>query len=383
MRSFAIAGAVLCLAGATTTLGCADSSEATAAGTDALTSCPEAVGTLTLLAIPPSTEVSWASPNTLINSMAASLLSEELLVHSGQAGTPHPEGHTLVELECGDLSFPLTGQTGGQPSLFRMLLSGVGGVAADNDGTLNEFPEVHDDTVLDVQRRQASGHLSRMSFKINRKMCERLRGYHDEYIRRGAFHHFLGQARARRFEGSGCAGFATSFVDVGSLLHRSQFTPLWTRSLVVGNARFSNFLGEDRLPYGSNLLARLSDGHVVTWPKGVDFPARRFGIVLPESSVLDAWSGPEDTPFDIPGQALPSELKAGVPETVYDPLLIAHWIDSVWKEAQPTGKARFLEADWSSTMTGQAKEVVTDARCKMPPSTPFDGDRDSLFDDAE
>ena len=50
----------------------------------------------------------------------------------------------------------------------------------------------------------------------------------------------------------------------------------------------------------------------------------------------------------------------------------------------PKSITRFLHGlEFSSQVVGKAHELSTDARCTEPPSTPFDRDRDDLFEDAE
>ena len=41
------------------------------------------------------------------------------------------------------------------------------------------------------------------------------------------------------------------------------------------------------------------------------------------SSVLDAWSGPEDRPFFVPG--LTGDMTTRLPFTIYDPELMSEW----------------------------------------------------------
>ncbi len=67
---------------------------------------------------------------------------------------------------------------------------------------------------------------------------------------------------------------------------------------------------------------------------------------------------------------------------LYDPQLIAEWAERTWAEATANGTAESLGAAWTATVSGQAHEVVTDARCVMPQTIPFEADDDDLFRDA-
>ena len=129
------------------------------------------------------------------------------------------------------------------------------------------------ETTADIAARQASGHLTRISFKVNRAMCARLKSFVDEYVARGAYSHYDGASRARRFEGAGCAIFGAGVVDVGGLLRRSLMTPAWARTEMIGSARIGDFLGAGSYRYGGNLVAVDDSGAHWVWPKGVAVPA--------------------------------------------------------------------------------------------------------------
>src|SRR5579862_3766626 len=73
--------------------------------------CPEAAGKLTIYAIPPPVALDWSTPNNLLGSVLASRSAASDVVSSGQAAITHSIGHVNVQLDCGDFSIPLTGQT--------------------------------------------------------------------------------------------------------------------------------------------------------------------------------------------------------------------------------------------------------------------------------
>jgi len=104
--------------------------------------------------------------------------------------------------------------------------------------------------------------------------------------------------------------------------------------------------------------------------------------IIPGRDMLDSWTGPEDREFDLPDGA-PPEVQTALPITIYDPMLGADFVEKVWNVAHTSGKTTALGLQWTAGSVGKAHEITTDARCKAPPSTPFDADRDSLFEDPE
>lgn len=345
-------------------------------------SCPAAEGKLVVYAIPPSTSLDWSSPNRLLASVAESSVTERVLVTGGKAKLAHPIGHAHLELECGDLSIPLTGQTGGG-SEWKSGGDGFGVVFRDLDGTMNEFPgPEHDDMVADVKARHASGSISRIAFSISRATCARIKTFHDEYNKRASYKRYSGVARARRFEGAGCAIYGAGVIDVAGLLRRSLFTPVWARSVLVGSARFADVLGKGHYRFGSNLVAPGAQGTSLVWPKGVDIPASTVPI-FPGTTRLDTWNGPEDAPFAVP--ALTSEMSTKVPFSIYDPQLMSEWAEAVWTQATsaPGGTASALGVTWTAATVDHAHEVVTDAHCTPPQTIAFDADNDDLFKDSD
>jgi hypothetical protein len=342
----------------------------------------DVAGKLTLYAIPPAVSLDWSSPNKLLKSTAASMVAGKLLVSSGKAALGHEVGHVNLELDCGDLSIPLTGQTGGG-SEWKSGVDGLGVLLRDFPGSLTEVPgSDHDDMVRDIERREASGLLTRITFTVNRAMCARLKSFHDEYVARGAYVHYSGLDRARRFEGAGCAIFGAGFVDVGGLLRRSLFTPAWARSVFIGSSRYSNFLGRDAFyAFGSNTVARDADGKSWVWPRGVNIPASTFIPRFPGSSTYDTWSGPEDKSLNLP--SLPPELQTKVPFSIYDPQLMAEWAENVWQEATQKGSADAFGVKWKASTVNNVHEVTYDASCVAPQTIAFDADNDDLYKDSD
>jgi hypothetical protein len=344
----------------------------------------ETAGTLTLFAIPPPVALDWSTPNRLLSSVIASRSAAADLVKAGDAAITHSIGHVNLQLDCGDLSIPLTGQTdtgGGED--WQAGTDGAGLLLRDTPGALDAMADIGDpaETAADIAARQASGNVTRVSFRVNRAMCQRLKSFVDEYVARGAYNHYDGASRARRFEGAGCAIFGAGVVDVGGLLRRSLMTPAWARTEMIGSARIGNFLGEGHYRYGGNLVAVDDAGTHWVWPKGVDVPASATSAVVIYSSVLDAWHGPEDAPFAVPG--LTGAMQTQLPFTIYDPQMIAEWAEGVWLDAIDHDTATALGVPWTADSVGAAHEIVYDASCVQPQTIAFDGDADDLFADSD
>jgi hypothetical protein len=344
-------------------------------------SCPAPAGKLTLYAIAPPIPLDWSSPNALLQGVIDSRAAGDALIASGDAVMKRSIGHVNLELECDDLSIALTGQTGGGAE-WVAATDGAGLLLRDTPGAMDDMPTGDlIDTPLDIAARKASGKIKIISFVVNRPMCKRLRAFYDEYIQSGAYKHYNGSFRARRMEGAGCAIFGAGVVDVGGLLRRSLFTPEWARSVMIGSARIADFLGDGKYEYGGNLVARGPDGTHHIWPPGVDVPVSNTTPVYIFSDVLDAWSGPEDTEFAVPG--LTGPMRTQLPFTIYDPEMMADWAEGVWQAAQQHGTVTSLGVQWTASTNGQAHEVTFDASCVKPQMIPFTADHDDLFQDSD
>ncbi|HTR54655.1 MAG TPA: hypothetical protein VMJ10_28380 [Kofleriaceae bacterium] len=357
---------------------------ATSPGTDPATTagaCPAPAGKLVLYAIPPGSSLDWSTPNNLLDSVLASSDAGTALVQSGQAVMTHEIGHVNVELDCGDFSIPLTGQTGGGTD-WQSAGDGVGILLRDTPGAMNDTAAGDvADTTADIAARQQSGKLSRISFVVNQAMCTRLKSFYDAYLQSGAFTHYAGLYRPRRFEGAGCAIFGAGMVDVGGLLRRSLFTPVWARTEMIGSARIANFAGSPSYQFGSDLVARDASGHDWVWPEGQSVPAPAGDPVWLGSPVLDAWSGPEDQPFPIAG--LPGAMQSQLPFSIYDPELMAEWAEQVFAQARAQGSADSLGATWTADTVEAVHEVTYDAHCVAPQTLAFEADNDDLFADSD
>jgi hypothetical protein len=333
------------------------------------TSCNEPVaGKLNLYMIPPSTPLDWSTPNTLINTAIRSEISESALKGFGLVAIGHSIGHVNVELECGEDSIPLTGQTGDTAS-WKATVDGFGMLLRDFPGHMNAQPEGgHDAMLEDIRLRLQNGLLAKMTFLVNASTCKRVKSFHDEYVKRGAYQRYGGDFRSRRFEGGGCAIFGADVVDVSGMLRRSQFTPEWTQSVIAGEKRIAKAFSGGGYPTGSNLVARGPDGKSVFWTGGDSIPASGWPI-LAGTEKLKAWSDADDG--------------FTVPFTIYDPMRMHDWAQKVWQDATDHGSSKSLEATWTASTEGRAHVVTTDAHCTQPQSIPFASDNDDLFKDSD
>lgn len=334
------------------------------------TSCPgtPVAGKLNLYLIPPSTPLDWTTPNTLINTAIRSEVSETVLKRFGLAALGHSIGHVNVELECGSESIPLTGQTGDTVS-WKAAVDGFGLLLRGFPGHMNAQPEGgHDAMVEDIRLRVKNGLLAKMSFLVNEATCQRVKSFHDEYVKRGAYQRYGGSFRSRRFEGGGCGIFGADVVDVSGMLRRSQFTPLWTQSVIAGQKRIANAFSGDPFAAGSNLVAPGPDGKSLFWTGGETIPASGWPI-LAGTEKLKAWSDAED--------------EFTVPFSIYDPMRMHDWAQKVWEEASAHGSTTSLETTWTASTEGRAHVVTTDAHCTAPQDLPFAADNDDLFKDSD
>lgn len=345
--------------------------------------CPPPAGRLTIYALPPPVALDWSSPNVLLRGVQASRERGKELVARGDVAMAHSIGHVNLELDCGAYSIALTGQTDRGGGEWQAATDGAGLLLRDMPGALDHMDTIGDreETIADVAARHDSGALSRISFVVNERMCKRLKDFVDTYVRRDAYQHYNGSFRPRRMEGAGCAIFGAGVIDVGGLLRRSLFTPEWARSVMIGSARIADFLGDGKYKYGGNLVARDAQGNHWLWPKGVDVPAPNNTPVWIFSPVLDAWSGPEDAPFPVAG--LTGEMTTKLPFTIYDPQLMAEWVERTWAQATAAGSATSLGATWTASTVGAAHEVTYDASCVRPQKLAYEDDHDDLFLDSD
>ena len=344
--------------------------------------CHPPAGRLTIYALPPPSPLDWSTPNELLRSVQASRDEGKRLVASGDVVMARSIGHVNLELDCGEHSIELTGQTNVDGSDFDAVTDGAGLLLRDVAGALDHMPEGdRAETTADIAARGRSGKMTRISFVVSKPMCKRLKEFVDEYTRRGAYQHYNGSFRARRMEGAGCAIFGAGVIDVGGLLRRSLVTPAWARSEMIGSARIAEFLGDGTYEYGGNLVARDAAGNHWLWPEGQDVPVKNDTPIWIFSPVLDAWNGPEDTAWPIAG--LTGPMRTQLPFTIYDPQLMAEWAERVWAEANANDTAMAFGVPWTAGTVEAAHEITYDAHCVRPQKLAFEADNDDLFLDSD
>jgi hypothetical protein len=322
-------------------------------------------GWLILYVLPPARALAWATPADLFASAIGSSISAQVNVKLGFAATGHPIGHVHLEMACAKdgkaTDIPLTGQTSDEES-WTVGGDGLGILFRDYDGRLdhmngNAGQGGKANTVKDLDaRKKNAGYLGIMRFPVTWAECTHLRGYFDSYVKQRAYKHFGSQFRARGFtgntgkhEGSGCAGYAVSFVDVAGLVPRPFMTQAWARRLLIGLHWIANFLavnGPQSYPYGSNTVATVA-GMFHAWPVGTAIPAGLFPV-LPLVA----------TPWFSQNELQNSKV---VPLTLYDPELMYSDLVAQWKLAKKNENP-----DWSADVDGKAS-VIERRRPACPP----------------
>lgn len=325
-------------------IGCSVATEDTASSSAA--AITEA-GEFQLIVVPPAQALDWSTPNALAQSAVVSEAFAKVQKWTGVVTHPHPVGHVHVRMDCGDVTIPLTGQTGAG-SDFTGALDGLGSMFHTFPGALDSTADVEPD----VRRRFETGNVTMMTFKITMDQCRHLRGFFDEYVNSGAVKNYGGQYRPRRMEGGGCTAFGTSFLEVGGLLKRSQYTPVWARGLKIGIGRISDVFGSGEYNYGSYLTTRNADGTVSAWPEGKAMKVQS-GAIRIGSPWLDAWSGDNDAETNVDPENQPNV----VPVTLHDPQLMANSIEEIY--ARGGGEA--LGRTWTTKAVGMAHVLETDA----------------------
>ncbi len=331
----------------------ADAASGPAAPADAASD--GAGGVLTIIAIPPPVTLDWSTPNKLMLTSAEGKVKGIFNSKLKRVGAAHAVGHLMVSMKCDGVEIRTTGQTGGG-SEYATAIEGVGASFREFPGFLDDPDKVQPD--LDL--RHKSGMVGEMNFKITGKMCKHLAGFLQEYKDKGADKRYGGQYRPRRFEGAGCSSFGLAFVEVGGLLRRSLYTPMWAHSLDVGIGRVSKvindtitFTASDGIyKYGSNLRSYDDQWKTKdTWPKDTDLLVQK-DPTRPGSHWLSHWSDDQDASTNV---------KAGqpntIPWTIYDPQLIYNFIRDL--AAKQGGTA--LGRTWTAAKNGAAPVIETDA----------------------
>lgn len=309
-------------------------------------------GVLSMLIIPPEASLDWSSPNSLIRSSAISKLQGEINKRLGHVNKPHPIGHLMIRMVCPGVSIPLTGMTGGG-SEFASAFDGLGATFRTFPGYLDDSSEV----APDISRRRSSGRIATLNFRITTEMCHHLAGFLAEYKAHGADQRYGGQYRPRRFEGGGCSSFALAFIEVGGLLKRSQFTPVFARELHIGIGRIADYQGSGVYAYGSNLTARDETGATNYWPKGASLRVQ-LGAISPQSPWLASWADSDDARTN----PVPSEQPDLVPWTIYDPELVWNFAKSLHQ----AGGGDALGRNWTVSSDLNSVVLETDATDATP-----------------
>jgi hypothetical protein len=88
--------------------------------------CAPPAGRLTIYAIPPPVPLDWSTPNNLLRTVQASRTAGAELVEQGAIVMGRSIGHVNLELDCGEHSIPLTGQTNVDGNDLQAVTDGAG-----------------------------------------------------------------------------------------------------------------------------------------------------------------------------------------------------------------------------------------------------------------
>lgn len=215
----------------------------------------EVANTLTLHFVPSPTGINWKGPRAL----ADSVLKNELARVNG--GNRHPIAHVYEELNCGGQHL-VTGATdvGNTQELTALMKQGygLGVVLKDYVGTLDNQEAAE----KDLAAMHATGRANFITFIISDKTCGRLFDYLKEYQARNYDKTYGGlNARPRRGEGSGCAAFSVSFLELAGL-KTDEFEKEFSQSLIIPR----RFAGGDLTRSRVSLL-KILFAFSATWDK--------------------------------------------------------------------------------------------------------------------
>lgn len=118
-------------------------------------SCPAPAGTFTVYARALPVSLDWSSPKALLQGVPDSRAEGKKLVQSGQVAMMRSIDHVNFEFDCGDLSIPLTGQTGGGAE-WPAATDAAGLLLAGTPAAMDSMDTVGDreDTTADLAARK-------------------------------------------------------------------------------------------------------------------------------------------------------------------------------------------------------------------------------------
>lgn len=158
--------------------------------------------------------------------------------------------HVFVSLKCDSLGYERhTGMTSATSTEERELLFkkayGFGVMFHTYQGELESTATV----LKDLADHTGSKRIAKLSLEINEATCARLKQYLEEYEARGFGSMYSGlQARPRKGEGSGCAAFGMSFLELAGLLS-PEWNEAFMRKLHVPKRLVGGPLTGQRVPF--------------------------------------------------------------------------------------------------------------------------------------
>jgi hypothetical protein len=166
---------------------------------------------MTLYVIPPKAHINWKSPQSLFFSYAGSLLAHNKYEYS------HPMGHVIIELRDSS-HYAIAGMEARSKSDMAADVYrdgyGLGILFADIPGKLTEGKKNADD----IAARCEGGDVTFIKFRLSSEAFLKLWTYLEDYKKYGFDKIYNGENKPREGKGAGCSAFATSFIEIATLL---------------------------------------------------------------------------------------------------------------------------------------------------------------------
>jgi len=282
-----------------------------------LTPAPQTESELVIYLFPAPADIDYGGPRSLLVSFVKAGLD-----FTEKSDVKHAIGHAFIRLRSGDEEV-LTGQTTDgsweEADVVRKHGYGLGYLGTTFIGRLDDAESLTEE----LEDRFETGEMVYIRFLLSRETAARMMRYFHEYRDRGHAGWWGEANRPRYGEGSACASFATSFLDVGGLL-RPAYERAWTVSFRI-----------PRTMYGGPLF-------------GEDVA---MGACLARTLLTSRWADADEE---------------HVLCLLWDPTLIHHWAVKTWDHERqyPTG-------NFVLEQTRRVRGLVLDARGVPTPDGPL------------
>jgi hypothetical protein len=180
---------------------------------------PVAENTLTIYVIPSPYLIDWSSPKNLLSSIAKNYFSfyPNFMGHVQVGVSCQNSKNELIEFHSGMVARSLTAKT-------QLIVHGAGlGVLFHSfDGRVefqgDEAAADFDELKTFLQDPKSNQGLNFFAYKINAAQCDRLKEYHDTYLKYDLGKFYGLPNVPQKGEGAGCSAYALSYLDVLGLV---------------------------------------------------------------------------------------------------------------------------------------------------------------------